>query len=746
MTALATIIGVLCLLAAGELRRETWPDGRPRAEFEVELDSTGREQRAGKYRSWHENGALASEGSFADDREIGRWKFFHADGRLAAEGSFGRGERVGPWETFHPGGPRESKGRYEKGKRSGPWSFWTPAGELQTEDSGTYAFVERRAADGRIASGHLLDGAPHGEWKSTWPTGGPQLVGELVRGRRIGLWLFLDRAGNPVRLLSDSFERGEHRTPASPEAHAAGGAALSLPAPAHGALGSLPEAEALRSELGAWLAMDETQRSEKRQALAREERRPAWIECGPRCLPLVLERLLACDPEDDVARATIGRLDALVLRPLLGGHALGTLSTTAPLTAEAAREFQHAWANLWATTADDAWFWCVEQPSTPLDEAGALADAPFLRSPIANDGASAPPALFAQRHAERHGPNEAPLAAALAWLEATQRADGSWSPEPDARTPPSRLRAGNQVGVTALALLAQLGAGRRPEEASLARGLGWLLARQREDGRIWSAPQHDWLYGHAMATQALSEAFALAPSPVLRGRLQRAVDLLFSARNPYAAWRYDLPPTGENDTSITGWAVQALFTARAAGLEGPFQDAFDGASIWIEQATDPANGRVGYDAMGTFSARTEVNERFPREKGEPLTAAALLVRRLLGHPLDAPHMQKHRERLLERPPLWDPEGLGIDEYYVYYGAQALALCGELDPAWEAGLRQIARATSGNAAERGSWDPLGVWAAYGGRVYSTALFALALEAPFRYSLAAPEGEKPARKKR
>ena len=35
-------------------------------------------------------------------------------------------------------------------------------------------------------------------------------------------------------------------------------------------------------------------------------------------------------------------------------------------------------------------------------------------------------------------------------------------------------------------------------------------------------------------------------------------------------------------------------------------------------------------------------------------------------------------------------------------------------------------------ERGSWDPIGVWDYAGGRVYSTAMIALCLEAPFRYA--------------
>src|SRR5262245_31259346 len=141
------VLGLLSF-STGEIRRECWPDGHPRTEYEVEVRADGSEVRNGRYRSWHENGALASEGSFLDDKETGRWKFFHASGERAAEGSFARGDRTGMWETFHPNGARESKGRYEKNHRSGEWSYWTEDGAKNALDSGTYEYVQRAETNG----------------------------------------------------------------------------------------------------------------------------------------------------------------------------------------------------------------------------------------------------------------------------------------------------------------------------------------------------------------------------------------------------------------------------------------------------------------------------------------------------------------------------------------------------------------------------------------------------------------------
>ena len=47
-------------------------------------------------------------------------------------------------------------------------------------------------------------------------------------------------------------------------------------------------------------------------------------------------------------------------------------------------------------------------------------------------------------------------------------------------------------------------------------------------------------------------------------------------------------------------------------------------------------------------------------------------------------------------------------------------------------------------ERGSWDPIGVWACCGGRVYSTAMLALGLEAPYRMTLSEPAAPKKRKK--
>ena len=46
--------------------------------------------------------------------------------------------------------------------------------------------------------------------------------------------------------------------------------------------------------------------------------------------------------------------------------------------------------------------------------------------------------------------------------------------------------------------------------------------------------------------------------------------------------------------------------------------------------------------------------------------------------------------------------------------------------WSKGLGDVIRAQRSDGRFAGSWDPVGVWDCDGGRVYATAMYALALE--------------------
>ena len=91
--------------------------------------------------------------------------------------------------------------------------------------------------------------------------------------------------------------------------------------------------------------------------------------------------------------------------------------------------------------------------------------------------------------------------------------------------------------------------------------------------------------------------------------------------------------------------------------------------------------------------------------------------------------------LSKTPPVWNAKSDGsIDHYYWYYATYALFQYGGKH--WKDWSKAIEKAVvkpqrkDGNF--KGSWDPIGAWGEQGGRVYSTAILCLTLEAHYRYA--------------
>ena len=337
----------------------------------------------------------------------------------------------------------------------------------------------------------------------------------------------------------------------------------------------------------------------------------------------------------------------------------------------------------------------------------------------------------------------------LEWLKNHQDEDGKWDcDEFSKHCPGGDTCAGpgmpeHDIGDTGLALLAFLGDGhttRRGQYKELVtRGVKWLTDQQDfESGLLGDKIGHSWIYDHGIASLALCEAYYFSKSPLLARPAQKAVNFISRARNPYGAWRYDVPPIGDNDTSVTGWMVFALKSAEEAKLKID-SDAFNGAMSWIDEVTDPATGRVGYDTPGSPSSRVPgVNDHFPTDKTECMTAVGLLCRFFMGQdPKEHEIMVKHADLLLKALPEWDPDGLTNDMYYWYYGTYAMYQMGAHSSrywdGWNKAMKKaVLESQRQDGHTKGSWDPIGPWGYSGGRVYSTATGVLCLEVYFRYA--------------
>ncbi|HEV3164190.1 MAG TPA: prenyltransferase/squalene oxidase repeat-containing protein [Isosphaeraceae bacterium] len=332
---------------------------------------------------------------------------------------------------------------------------------------------------------------------------------------------------------------------------------------------------------------------------------------------------------------------------------------------------------------------------------------------------------------------------ALDWLARHQDDDGRWNggsaknPVPGlveecrdsftAHCPPDEICQGEcsyaeaDTALTGLALLAYLGAGYTHTEgkytATVGRGLRYLLLQQKSDGDLRGPSRAVGLYCHAMATLALSEAYAMTGDERLRGPVERSVDFLVKSQaTDGMSWRY-APRESVGDTSILGWVVLVLRSAKAVGISFPDQ-VQSGALAWLQRVS---GGRAG--GLARYQPFKNVTET--------MTAEAWVCRQLLGHGRPGPASTEAAEFLLAHGPHRGPFNL----YYWYYGTLAMYQGGgSAWTRWNDQVRdQLVRRQCSGGHPAGSWDPDddGTYGARGGRIYSTALATLTLEVYYRY---------------
>jgi hypothetical protein len=351
--------------------------------------------------------------------------------------------------------------------------------------------------------------------------------------------------------------------------------------------------------------------------------------------------------------------------------------------------------------------------------------------------------------------------AALEWLMNHQAADGRWDCDGfDACCKGNRCDgvgdAPHDVGVTGLALLCFLGTGETHQsgtnrrcQTAVRNGLRFLRESQDSEGCFGPRTSPHFLYDHACASLAMTEAYGMTGARALRDPAQRGVGFVLRARNPYLAWRYDVPANGENDTSVTGWMVMALKSAKLAELDMEKQAVAD-AIEWVGKMTDPETGRTGYQNRGSGPARTATTAaKFPTHRSEATTAVGMTVRIFGGHDLKSDAMiGKGADLLAKCLPKWDVDAGTNDFYYWYYGSLAMFQVGgprwaKWNEAMKTAIVDHQRLDKGRC-EYGSWDPVDCWSSEGGRVYATAVNCLTMEVYYRYPLLGVRSEEPTRK--
>ncbi|MGE0759215.1 MAG: prenyltransferase/squalene oxidase repeat-containing protein [Pirellulaceae bacterium] len=317
---------------------------------------------------------------------------------------------------------------------------------------------------------------------------------------------------------------------------------------------------------------------------------------------------------------------------------------------------------------------------------------------------------------------EAAVARGLLWLAEHQEEDGSWSLDRfNHRLGCSCGGTGSMhsdAAATYLALLPFLGAGQTHlvgrYQHHVSQGLRWTLAHQRDDGDLrGTSTGNAGMYAQGQGAIVLCEAYMMTGDETLRPPAQRAVQFIVAAQHIAGGWRY--APGQPGDTSVLGWQLMALQSARAAGLKVP-EETLELAGQYLDSVSERGGSLYSYMPG---QAPTHV-----------MTAEALLCRMYLGWTLDSPALRDGIEYLVDRHL---PRSRSPNIYYWYYATQSLHHAGGKPwETWNAHMREVlveSQERRGHAA--GSWSPRGEHASAGGRIYMTSLAVCSLEVYYRH---------------
>ena len=306
---------------------------------------------------------------------------------------------------------------------------------------------------------------------------------------------------------------------------------------------------------------------------------------------------------------------------------------------------------------------------------------------------------------------------ALHWLAIHQRADGSWSF--------NHLNEGCQhycthpgseaslTASTAMALLPFLGAGYTHKQGAyhdaVQHGLDYLKSRGMKIS--YGTDLRDGsMYGHALATIALCEAYGMTHDADLKEAAQGGLDFIaFVQDNNTGGWRYN--PGESGDTTVTGWMIMALKSGQMARLRVP-SPAIIAAERFLNSVQNADGSQYGYQS------------RKPRAT---TTSVALLCRMYTGWRRDNPALIKGVAYLAAQGP--SDNSL----YFDYYATQVLFHWnGPEWDVWNRKMREHLISTQDRIGHpSGSWYFDSAQSFAGGRLYNTAMATMILEVYYRF---------------
>lgn len=361
---------------------------------------------------------------------------------------------------------------------------------------------------------------------------------------------------------------------------------------------------------------------------------------------------------------------------------------------------------------------------------GGLANIKFGNEAAGRMSTAAKSALVRQMGG--NSASEAAVAYGMRWLAKHQMADGGWTfdhdSHPDCKgqcSQPGTLKGGGRTAATGMALLAFLGGGHTHQNGDFQKevknGVEFLLKTGQSTPTGFdlcpTVVSNEKMYTQGLCTIALSELAALTKDNRVKQAATGAVQFIVAGQNPKSGgWRYNpYPASDTGDTSVVGWQIMALKSAKNAKLNFP-GSTFRGAELYLNSAQVDGGSKYCYDLSNKAPTPT-------------MTAAGLLCRMYLGWDRKNKALQEGVKYLADTKPA--PNNM----YYNYYATQVMHHWGgdEWD-AWNKIMRDQLIRTQKKAADghmQGSWDLADPHGAVGGRLYMSCLCIMTLEVYYRH---------------
>lgn len=335
---------------------------------------------------------------------------------------------------------------------------------------------------------------------------------------------------------------------------------------------------------------------------------------------------------------------------------------------------------------------------------------------VANAGFNGRSAATKSKMVAQGGGNaasEAAVARGLVWLARQQKGSGAWVYD--------GAGSSHVTASTGMALLPFLAAGQTHKfskdnkyQKNVEAGLKFLVAQQKRDG---SFSQN--MYAHAIATIAMCEALGMTGDRGFLSRpAQAAVNFIQGAQGADGSWGYG--PNTNGDTSIVGWQIQALHSAKLCKELVVDKRTFERARGFLNKvASGPSQSQYGYRDPGASLT---------------LTPVGLLCRYYMdGWGPQNPGLAAGVQYLLKNPPRDAYDNM----YYYYYATQVVHFFEGIEwhQKWNPLMRDMLvkkQVGMDKGVSAGSWDPdKAITGEQTGRLGATCLSLLTLEVYYRH---------------